>query len=229
MPSPFPGMDPYLEHPKLWPAFQHQLLACLYQILLPGLVDRYRARVGTRTYVSEMPLFTSIIRDEYTEEYVEIRTRSDNKLVTLLEVVSPANKTTPAGRQAYLDKRKEAVQQRAAIVEIDLVIQGKPTLTYSRDGLPEFDHAVSVTRATAPDRYEIYTATIQKRLPKFKLPLAPDDRDALLDLQAAFTRAYDLGGFATQIDYKGPPPPDVPLTDVQKAWINDMLRQLKLR
>ena len=43
MPSPFPGMDPYLEHPKLWPAFQHHLLACLYQNLLPGLVDRYRA------------------------------------------------------------------------------------------------------------------------------------------------------------------------------------------
>jgi hypothetical protein len=222
-------MDPYLEHPKLWAAFQHQLLACLYQILLPGLVDRYRARVGTRTYVSEMPLFTSIIRDEYTEEYVEIRTRTDNKLVTLLEVVSPANKTTPAGRQAYLDKRKEGILQKAAIVEIDMVMQGKPTLTYSRDGLPEFDHAVSVTRAAAPDRYEIYTATIQKRLPKFKLPLAADDRDALLDLQAAFARAYDLGGFGTQIDYKGPPPPDVPLTDAQKAWINDLFKQLKLR
>ena len=73
MPSPFPGMDPYLEHPKLWPAFQHQVLACLYQILLPGLVDRYRARVGTRTYVSEMPLFTSIIREEYAEEFIEVR------------------------------------------------------------------------------------------------------------------------------------------------------------
>jgi hypothetical protein len=222
-------MDPYLEHPKLWAAFQHQLLACLYQILLPGLVDRYRARVGTRTYVSEMPLFTSIIRDEYTEEYVEIRTRTDNKLVTLLEVVSPANKTTPAGRQAYLDKRKEGILQKAAIVEIDLVMQGKPTLTYSRDGLPEFDHAVSVTRSAAPDRYEIYTATIQKRLPKFKLPLAADDRDALLDLQAAFARAYDLGGFGSQIDYKSSPPPDVPLTDAQKAWINDLFKQLKIR
>jgi len=229
MPSPFPGMDPYLEHPKLWPGFQHQLLACLYQILLPGLVDRYRARVGTRTYISEMPLFTSIIRDEYTEEFIEIRTRTDNKLVTLLEVVSPANKTTPAGRQAYHDKRKEAVVQKSGVVEIDLVLQGKPTLTYSRDGLPEFDHAVSVTRATAPDRYEIYTATIQKRLPKFKLPLAPDDRDALLDLQAAFTRAYDLGGFATQIDYKTPPPPDVPLSNAYRAWIDDMLKQLKIR
>ena len=229
MPSPFPGMDPYLEHPKLWPAFQHQMLACLYQILLPGLVDRYRARVGNRSYISEMPLFTSIIREEYSEEFIEIRARTDNRLVTLLEVVSPANKTTQAGRQAYLEKRKEAALQRAGIVEIDLVLQGKPTLTYSRDGLPEFDHAVSVTKATAPDRYEIYTATIQKRLPKFKLPLAPDDKDALLDLQAAFGRAYDLGGFASQIDYKGPPPPDVPLTDANKAWIVDLLKQMKLR
>lgn len=229
MPSPFPGMDPYLEHPKLWPAFQHQLLACLYQILLPGLVDRYRARVGNRSYVSEMPLFTSIIREEYTEEFIEIRTRTDNRLVTLLEVVSPANKTTVAGRQAYLDKRKEAASQRSAIVEIDLVLQGKPTLTYSRDGLPEFDHAVSVTKANAPDRYEIYTATIQKRLPKFKLPLAPDDKDALLDLQAAFSRAFDLGGFSTLIDYKSSPPPDVPLSDEYKAWIVELLKQMKLR
>jgi hypothetical protein len=222
-------MDPYLEHGKLWPAFQHQLLACLYQILLPGLVDRYRARVGNRSYISEMPLFTSIVREEYAEEFIEIRTRSDNRLITLLEVVSPANKATPAGRQAYLDKRREAISQKAGIVEIDLVLQGKPTLTYSRDGLPEFDHAVSVTRATAPDRYEIYTATIQKRLPKFKLPLAPDDRDALLDLQAAFARAYDLGGFSGLIDYKSSPPPDVPLTDTYKVWIGDLLKQMKLR
>lgn len=229
MPSPFPGMDPYLETPKLWPAFQHQLLACLYQILLPGLVDRYRARVGTRTYVSEMPLFTSIIREQFAEEYIEIRNRTDGRLVTLLEVVSPANKTTPAGRQAYLDARQQAVAQRAGIVEIDLVMQGKPLLTYSRDGLPEYDYAVTVTRANAPDRYEIYTSTLQKKLPKFKLPLAADDRDALLDLQAAFGRAYDLGSFLSQIDYKGPPPPDVPVSAANRAWAEELLKQMKLR
>lgn len=229
MPSPFPGMDPYLENPKLWPAFQHQLLACLYQILLPGLVDRYRARVGTRGYVSETPLFTSVIREQYSEEFIEIRNRTDGKLVTLLEVVSPANKTTPAGRQAYLDARQVAVAQKAGIVEIDLVMQGKPTLTYSRDGLPEYDFAVTVTRSNAPDRYEIYTATLQKRLPKFKLPLAADDRDALLDLQAAFARAYDLGTFANQIDYKGGPHPDVPLSTEYKTWTDELLKQMKLR
>jgi hypothetical protein len=222
-------MDPYLEQPKLWVHFQHQLLACLYQILLPGLVDRYRARVGSRTYTSEMALFTSVIREEHTEEYIEIRNRSDGRLVTLVEVVGPANKTTPAGRAAYLEKRKDALAQRSGVVEVDLVLQGKPTLTYSRDGLPEYDFAVTVTRATAPDRYEIYTATLAKRLPKFKVPLAPDDRDALLDLQQAFTRAYDLGNFAAQIDYKGPPPPDVPLDDAQRSWVDDLLKQQKLR
>src|SRR5689334_11437978 len=102
MPSPFPGMDPYLEDEALWPAFQHQFVLCLYQILLPGLVDRYRARVCQRHYVTELALFTSVTREEHREDYVEIRQRSDNRLVTLLDVVSPLNKVTGQGRAAYL-------------------------------------------------------------------------------------------------------------------------------
>jgi hypothetical protein len=222
-------MDPYLEHPKLWTGFQHHLLARLYQIILPGLVDRYRARVAARAYTAEMALFTSVLREEHAEEFIEIRNRADGRLVTLIEVVSPANKTTPAGRAAYAEKRHEAVSQKAGTVEIDLVLQGKPTLTYSRDGLPEFDYAVTVTRATAPDRYEIYTATLQKRLPKFKVPLAPDDRDTMIDLQAAFAAAYDQGNFPSQIDYKGPPPADVPLSDANRRWLDDTLKGQKLR
>jgi hypothetical protein len=220
MPSPFPGMDPYLENPALWPAFQHQLLACLYQILLPGLVDRYRGRVTERRYDSEG-------QGEQSEEMIEILSRKDDKLVTLLEVVSPANKTIAAGRQAYLDTRREAINRRAGVVEIDLVLEGTPTLTYSREGLPEFDYCVSVTRSTAPDRYEIYTATLQKRLPKFKLPLGPDDRDTLLDLQSAFTRAYDLGDFGARINYDNDPP--VKLKDEDGRWCDQLLRSKGLR
>src|SRR5437763_6028077 len=107
MPSPFPGMDPYLEDEGIWPVFQHHLVLCLYQILLPGLVDRYRARVGQRHYVTEQPLFTSIVREEHHEDYIEIRQRSNGRLVTLVEAVSLANKTTTVGRQAYLEKRRE--------------------------------------------------------------------------------------------------------------------------
>jgi hypothetical protein len=220
-------MDPYLEDEKIWPVFQHQLVLCLYQILLPGLVDRYRARIGQRHYVTEQALFTSVVREEHQEELIEIRQRSDGRLVTLVDVVNPANKTTDVGRRAYLTKRGEAKAGGANLVEIDLVLQGQPTLDYSREGLPEWDYAVTVTRAAHAEKHEIYSATLQKRLPRFRLPLAADDRDTVLDLQTSFTRCYDQAGFAAQIDYRRDPP--ARLGDEDRRWLHDLLRQQKLR
>jgi hypothetical protein len=220
-------MDPYLEDEKLWPVFQHQLVLCLYQILLPGLVDRYRARIGQRQYVTEQALFTSIIREEHQEEFIEIRQRSDSRLVTLVDVVSPSNKTGDIGRRAYLTKRGEAKAAGANLVEIDLVLQGLPTLEYSREGLPDWDYAVTVTRASHTEKHEIYSATLQKRLPRFRLPLAADDRDTVLDLHSSFTRCYDQGGFAALIDYRRDPP--VRLPDEDRQWLHETLRQQKIR
>lgn len=227
MPSPFPGMDPYLEDEKLWPPFQHQLVNCLYQILLPGLVDRYRARVCQRVYATEQALFTSVVREEHHEEYVEIRQRTDGRLITLLDVVSPANRTTAEGRKAYLDKRREGRSAGCSLVEIDLVLQGQPMLDYSRDGLPDWDYGVTVTRASQPERYEIYTATLQKRLPRFRLPLASDDRDTVLDLQAAFSRAFEQGSFLAKIDYKRDPV--TALSPEDKTWLGERLKEQKQR
>jgi hypothetical protein len=220
-------MDPYLEDAGLWPVFHHQLVTCLYQILLPGLVDRYRARVAQRHYCTEQALFTSVVREEHHEDHIEVRQRNDGRLVTLVDVVSPANKTTASGRAAYLDKRREGRGANANLVELDLVLQGQPTLEYSRDGLPDWDYAVTVTRSTQPERYEIYTATLQKRLPRFRLPLAADDRDTVLDLHTAFTRCYDQGGFAQKIDYGRDPA--TPLNSEDRQWLNEVLRQQKLR
>ena len=220
-------MDPFLEDEKLWPSFQHQLVNCLYQILLPGLVDRYRARVGQRHYATEQALFTSVVREEHHEEYIEIRQRTDGRLITLVDVVSPANKTTTPGRQSYLEKRREGRSAGSNLVEIDLVLQGQPMLDYSRDGLPDWDYAVTVTRSTQPERYEIYTATLQKRLPRFRLPLAADDRDTVLDLHAACARAYDQGNFAAKIDYQRDPV--TALSDDDRQWLNEHLKKEKLR
>jgi hypothetical protein len=220
-------MDPYLEDEKLWPSFQHQFVTCLYQILLPGLIDRYRARIGQRHYVTEQALFTSVMREEHHEEYIEIRQRSDGRLVTLVDMVSPTNKLVATGRHAYLEKRREGKTVGANLVEIDLVLQGQPTLEYSRDGLPDWDHAVTVTRATQPERYEIYTTTLQKRLPRFRLPLAADDRDTVLDLHAAFARCYDQGDFAAKIDYRLDP--TVPLSAEDRQWLIEVLKQHKRR
>src|ERR1700675_5086535 len=130
MPSPLPGMDPFLEDDKRWPAFQPLLVHELYRLLLPGLMDRYRARVGERQYSSEQALFTSIVREEHKESFIEVRQRSDGRLITLLELISPANKLTTEGRRLYLERRDEVRRMHTNIVEIDLVLQGQTLLDY---------------------------------------------------------------------------------------------------
>src|SRR5205823_8628831 len=123
MASPFLGMDPYLEDEKRWPTFQPLVVHALYQMLLPGLMDRYRARVGEREYASEEALFTSIVKTEHKESFIEVRQRTDGRLITLIEVISPANKLTAEGRRLYVERRDEVRRMNTNIVEIDLVLQ----------------------------------------------------------------------------------------------------------
>ena len=227
MPSPFPGMDPYLEDDKLWASFHNQLAHSLYQMLLPGLMDRYRARISQRQYVTEQALFTSVVREEHTEQFIEIRQRTDGRMVTLVDIVSPANKTSDVGRRVFLEKRRDARANRSNIVQVELVLPGQPLLDYAHEGVVDWDYGVTVTRCNKPDHFEIYTATLQKRLPRFRLPLASDDRDTVVDLQAAFIRSFDQGDFASQIDYGKDP--SLRLTDEQRTWIDERLREQKVR
>lgn len=53
MPSPFPGMDPYLESPQIWPDVHHGLISGIQAALSPDLRPRYVARVELRVYISD--------------------------------------------------------------------------------------------------------------------------------------------------------------------------------
>ena len=48
MPSPFPGMDPYLEAPRIWPDFHHRLASELSTELNGSLPSPYYARLEMR-------------------------------------------------------------------------------------------------------------------------------------------------------------------------------------
>lgn len=53
MPSPFPGMDPYLERPSLWPDVHHGLISQIQALLNPLLRPKYVAGVELRVYISD--------------------------------------------------------------------------------------------------------------------------------------------------------------------------------
>lgn len=53
MPSPFPGMDPYLEDPHYWQDVHQRLITYLCDDVQTKLPPRYVARIGERVYVQE--------------------------------------------------------------------------------------------------------------------------------------------------------------------------------
>ena len=51
MNSPFPGMDPYLEHPALWPDAHNRLISALADYLGERVAPRYYVGLERRTYL----------------------------------------------------------------------------------------------------------------------------------------------------------------------------------
>lgn len=51
--APFPGMDPYLEHPVLWESVHARLITAMANQMQPRLDPRYVASVEERIYIEE--------------------------------------------------------------------------------------------------------------------------------------------------------------------------------
>ncbi|WP_353814875.1 DUF4058 family protein [Moorena sp. SIO3A2] len=49
-PSPFPGMDPYVEHPSAWPNVHHRLITAIADFLAPQLLPKYQVLIEERIY-----------------------------------------------------------------------------------------------------------------------------------------------------------------------------------
>jgi Protein of unknown function (DUF4058) len=52
MPSPFPGMDPYLENAEFWSAVHNRLIVAIADDLVDHLNQKYRVEIEKRTYFS---------------------------------------------------------------------------------------------------------------------------------------------------------------------------------
>src|SRR3954471_20174564 len=56
----FPGMDPYLENPDLWPGFHNTFIVYLAETLRRHIRPRYLAAVEGRVYIQEAPARTFV-------------------------------------------------------------------------------------------------------------------------------------------------------------------------
>ena len=250
MPSPFPGMDPYLENPELWRDFHHRMITYIGDQLQPKLRPKYFARTEERVFVAEAdryvypdvailreprarydaggvpvmePLLVERQSEPIHEGLITILAADTGQLVTAIEVLSPTNKMAGDGRAQYLQKRSEVLRSFANMVEIDLLKEGARVTQKVRDqqGERDYRYVISVSRAQKRSLFEMYPLTLRDKLPLFRIPLKNDDPDVVLDLQAVFVLAYENGAYDATIDYAQPP--RAPLSDDERAYIASVL------
>jgi hypothetical protein len=170
-------------------------------------------------------------QEEITRRSIEIRDRSnDNRLVTVIEVLSPSNKTPGSGLDDYLKKREELRKGGVSQVEIDLVRAGTRPLPLPIECLPETlrtTYNVWARRAWRASTLEIYRMPLTERLPVVRVPLRPADADSPLDLQALIDSCYRNGDYEYTIDYRVEPEPA--LSPQESAWADALLRKLGKR
>jgi hypothetical protein len=169
------------------------------------------------------------VDDEHIEPFLEIRGRcsGQDRLVAAIEVLSPSNKAPgDQGFDTYRAKQRDVLASQVHLIEIDL-LRGGTHITavpvdLAREKAGPFDYHVSVHRFDVPKAYFVYPIRMQERQPIIRIPLLPGDPSVRLDLQAAFSRAYDAGPYRKRILY-GEDLIEPPLQAGQDSWAKAVL------
>jgi len=249
MTFPFPGMNPYLENPALWPEVHAWLIVQLARTLNPILKPKYRAAVEQRVYqdallvgVPDVSVFqqqpepastTTLTRPvsqpltvtlpmpaEVRERYLEIRQISSGQVVTVIEVLSPKNKRPGEGQSQYTAKRLKVLESQSHLIEIDLLRTGDPA--FVAGGIPS-DYRILVSRAQDRPQATLYPFNLREPIPTFPLPLQAGDPEPAIDLQPLLQGIYDEAALDLVIDYRQPPIP--PVTDSDWQWLQTYLQE----
>lgn len=119
MPSPFPGMDPYLEHPALWPDVHNRILAALADELAPSVAPRYYVALERRTYLLKPDDLVFVGRPDITvvqrEEAVTPRAQVATAPARVLEVDVPMADEV---EEVFLEVREVTTGRCVTVLEL---------------------------------------------------------------------------------------------------------------
>ncbi len=249
MPSPFPGMDPFLEahwgdvHARLIVYASNQLQRQLPSGLVAG-VEQYVSLEIDDKFVRFRP-DVAVLKSGRTEQWaatgrleadepciadepeihrgIRIEDR-EGRLVTTIEFLSPVNMKSQTDRDVFHRRQVEFLRHGVNLVEVDLLVAGVWTVFVQEELIStpcREPYRVCVVRTERLERPECYPAPLQKTLPRIRIPLRPGDQDVVLHLQDLVNRTWEDGAYEKRIDYSHDPLP--PLSPADEAWLVDWL------
>ena len=249
MPSPFPGMDPFLEahwsdvHARFIVYASNQLQRQLPSGLVAG-VEQYVSLEVDDQFVRFRP-DVAVLRSGLDEQLAATATLEadepcladepeihrglriedrEGRLVTTIEFLSPINKKSQTDRDVFHRRQVEFLKHGVNLVEVDLLVAGGWTVFVQEELIPvkcRSPYRICVVRTERLERPECYPAPLQKALPRIRIPLRPGDQDVVLNLQDLIARTWEDGAYDKRIDYAHDPIPS--LSPADDAWLVEWL------
>jgi hypothetical protein len=247
MPSPFPGMNPYLEQPDTWEDFHQTFLTEMRNRIAAKVSKEYVVKLQAHIYLHEVeiegrqligradaglshaspaesgegqmavletPVLVPLpaVLDEEKSAFIEIRDRERRVLITVVELLSAANKYSGPDREAFLAKRHFLLNGPVNYVELDFM-RGGPQMPIP--DLPICEYYALVRRTIDRKVAGLWPLSLRDPLPRIPIPLRAPDADITLSLQEIFHTVYDAARYENYI-YDGAPQP--PLSAADAAW-----------
>jgi hypothetical protein len=154
--------------------------------------------------------------DPLTQRRLVLTHRGSGKVVTVLELLSPVNKTPGRdGIESYERKREELLTTSCHLIELDLLRSGERLPI--KGNMPAGDYFAYIGRSERRPSCQIIGWGWQSVLPPIPMPLLPEDGEMQIDLAAAFRDAYEPAYYDRRLPYESTLRP--PLTIEELAWI----------
>ncbi|KYC40502.1 hypothetical protein WA1_25605 [Scytonema hofmannii PCC 7110] len=128
MPSPLPGMNPYLENPELWPEVHHRLISAIANAIESNLSQDYRVAIEKRVYTS-LPEDAVLVGIPDTSVVSQSRNRQSFTTLTVPASDSSMTVMLPIPeeiRESCLEIRDIATGAAIAAIEVLSPINKRP-------------------------------------------------------------------------------------------------------
>ncbi|EKU97310.1 hypothetical protein Lepto7375DRAFT_6490 [Leptolyngbya sp. PCC 7375] len=252
MPSPFPGMDPYLENPEIWPEVHSRLIVAIADSLAPSLHPKYYAAIEKRTYLDtpEDSILVGIPDVSVSTHPPELKTANRTattlpqaEIVTLplpeevteryLEIRDTQTSTVITAIEILSPKNKRSGEGRTAYLRKRQQVLSTQTHLVEIDLLrgqapmplgtqTKTDYRILVSRSSTRPKAELYSFDLQTPIPTFCLPLKTGELEPEINLKTILDDIHDRAGYSFRINYQQPPKPA--LGKENQQWATTLLK-----
>ena len=252
MPSPFPGMDPYLENPELWPDVHNRLIAALGDELSALLRPNYYVALEERTYLEEPGELVLVGRPDLTvvDRGGPDQSPERSRTPTVVEVELPVGAEV---RETFLEVRTAKEGEVVTVLELlsptnkrsgtgrriyldkrELILSTRTSLVeldLLRAGEPmptvrprvRSDYSVLVSRGHRRPKADLIPFGVRDPIPQFPLPLRRGEDEPAVDLGTILHALYERASYDLRIDYGREAVP--PLTPTDSEWAKALIRE----